>query len=90
MRVKQEVQELFPTPLWVVDLQRGGCRGLNAKLKAEIERHDRAAAEDPGRQQLADAAGPAHTPAFAEFTKLVEIAARGVAPLPAGRAVSDG
>ena len=35
---KQEVQEIFPTPLWVVDLQPAAAATLNAKLKAEIER----------------------------------------------------
>ena len=31
---KQEVQELFPTPLWVVDLQPAAAAALNASLKA--------------------------------------------------------
>jgi hypothetical protein len=31
---KQEVQEIFPTPLWVVDLQPAAAAALNAKLKA--------------------------------------------------------
>ena len=35
---KQEVQEIFPTPLWVVDLQPAAAVALNAKLKTEIER----------------------------------------------------
>ena len=35
---KQEVQEIFPTPLWIVDLQPAAAASLNAKLKAEIER----------------------------------------------------
>jgi len=35
---KQEVQELFPTPLWVVDLKAAEATALNAKLKVEIER----------------------------------------------------
>ena len=35
---KQEVQELFPTPLWVVDLKPAAAATLNAALKAEIER----------------------------------------------------
>ena len=37
MRVKQEVQELFPTPLWVVDLASADAVAFNARLKAEIE-----------------------------------------------------
>ena len=35
---KREVQELFPTPLWIADLQPAAATALNAKLKAEIER----------------------------------------------------
>ena len=35
---KQEVQEIFPTPMWIVDLQPAAAASLNAKLKAEIER----------------------------------------------------
>ena len=37
MRVKQEVQEIFPTPLWVVDIAAADAVAFNAKLKAEIE-----------------------------------------------------
>ncbi len=35
---KQEVQEIFPTPLWIVDLQPAAAAALNATLAAEIER----------------------------------------------------
>ena len=35
---KQEVQEIFPTPLWIVDLQAAAAAALNAALGAEIER----------------------------------------------------
>ena len=35
---KQDVQELFPTPLWIVDLKPAPAAALNARLKAEIER----------------------------------------------------
>ena len=35
---KQEVQEIFPTPLWIVDLQPAAAASLNGRLKAEIER----------------------------------------------------
>ena len=60
---KQEVQELFPTPLWIVDLQPPAAAALNAKLKAEIERLIAPRPKMPRRQQLADAAGPAQTAA---------------------------
>jgi uncharacterized protein (TIGR02466 family) len=76
---KQEVQELFPCPLWVVDLKSAEAAVLNAKLKTEIER-----IVSP-RPQIAPGANwqtpqDLHTrPAFAEFITLVETAARGVA-----------
>ena len=35
---KQEVQELFPTPLWVVDLKAAEAGPFNARLKAEIDK----------------------------------------------------
>ena len=35
---KQEVQEIFPTPLWIVDLKPVAAAALNIQLKAEIER----------------------------------------------------
>ena len=33
---KQEVQELFPTPLWIVDLKPAEAGPFNANLKAEM------------------------------------------------------
>jgi uncharacterized protein (TIGR02466 family) len=76
---KQEVQELFPCPLWVVDLKPAEAAVLNAKLKAEIERivSPRPAIPPGANWQTPQ---DLHTrPAFAEFIKLVETAARGVA-----------
>lgn len=76
---KQEVQELFPCPLWVVDLKPAEAAVLNAKLKAEIERivSPRPAIAPGANWQTPQ---DLHTrPAFAEFIKLVETAARGVA-----------
>jgi len=76
---KQEVQELFPCPLWVVDLKPAEAAALNAKLKAEIERivSPRPAIAPGANWQTPQ---DLHTrPAFAEFIKLVETAARGVA-----------
>jgi uncharacterized protein (TIGR02466 family) len=75
---KQEVQELFPTPLWIVDLQPAAASVLNAKLKAEIERliEPRPKISIGGNWQTSQ---DLHTkPAFAEFVKLVESTARGV------------
>jgi uncharacterized protein (TIGR02466 family) len=76
---KQEVQEIFPTPLWIVDLQSAAAASLNAKLKAEIERliAPRPAIPTGSNWQTPQ---DLHTrPAFAEFVALVEKAARGVA-----------
>jgi uncharacterized protein (TIGR02466 family) len=76
---KQEVQEIFPTPLWIVDLQSAAAASLNAKLKAEIERliAPRPAVPTGSNWQTPQ---DLHTrPAFADFTALVEKAARGVA-----------
>jgi uncharacterized protein (TIGR02466 family) len=77
--MKQEVQELFPTPLWIVDLEPAEAAAVNAKLKAEIER---IIAPRPAIRPGSNWQTPQdlHTrPAFAEFVKLVETAARGVA-----------
>ncbi|MCW5749148.1 MAG: hypothetical protein KIT36_23360, partial [Alphaproteobacteria bacterium] len=35
---KVEVQEVFPTPLWIVDLEPATWRPMNEALRAEIER----------------------------------------------------
>lgn len=79
MRVKQEVRELFPTPLWVLDIAAADAAALNAKLKAEIER---LIAPRPNVPPGSNWQTPhdLHTRAeFAEFTQLVEIAGRSVA-----------
>ncbi len=76
---KQEAQELFPTPLWVVDLKAAEAAPFNAKLKAEIEK---IISPRPKLQPGANWQTPQdlHTrPAFADFVRLVEVAARGVA-----------
>jgi uncharacterized protein (TIGR02466 family) len=76
---KQEVQELFPTPLWVVDLEPKAAAALNAGLKAEIERiiSPRPRLRAGGTWQTPQ---DLHKrPAFAELVKLVETASRGVA-----------
>lgn len=76
---KQEVQELFPCPLWIVDLKPADAAVLNSHLKAEIER---IVSPRPVIPPGANWQTPQdlHTrPAFAEFVKLVEMAARGVA-----------
>ena len=76
---KQEVQEIFPTPLWVVDLQPAAAAQLNAKLKAEIERLIAPRPIIPPGSNWQTPQDLHTRPAFAEFVRLVENAARGVA-----------
>ena len=76
---KQEVQEIFPTPLWIVDLQPAAAASLNAKLKAEIERLIEPRPKIPAGSNWQTPQDLHTKPAFAEFVKLVETAARGVA-----------
>ena len=38
MIVRQDVEELFPTPLWTVDIGASAAVAFNATLKAEIEK----------------------------------------------------
>lgn len=76
---KQEVQELFPCPLWVVDLRPAEAAALNARLRSEI---DKIVSPRPAIPPGSNWQTPQdlHTrPAFADFVKLVETAARGVA-----------
>src|SRR3954468_9566584 len=76
---KQEVQELFPTPLWIVDLKPAEAAALNAKLGAEGERLIQPPPEGPAGRNGETPQVLHKRPAFAEFAKLVETAARGVA-----------
>ena len=76
---KQEVQEIFPTPLWIVDLQPAAAAALNARLKAEIERLIAPRPKIPAGSNWQTPQDLHTKPAFAEFVKLVETAARGVA-----------
>jgi uncharacterized protein (TIGR02466 family) len=76
---KQEVQELFPTPLWVVDLQPAAATQLNARLKAEIDRLISPRPKIPPGSNWQTPQDLHTRPAFAELVKLVETAARGVA-----------
>ena len=76
---KQDVQELFPTPLWIVDLKAAEAAALNAKLKAEIERLIAPRPKVPAGSNWQTPQDLHTRPAFGEFVKLVEMAARGVA-----------
>ena len=76
---KQEVQELFPTPLWIVDLKPAEAAALNARLKLEIERLISPRPKVPAGSNWQTPQDLHKRPAFADFVKLVETAARGVA-----------
>lgn len=79
MRVKQTSTELFPTPLWVLDFVGDDAEAFNAKLKAEIEKIASPRPKLPSGSNLQTPHDLHTRPAFAEFTKLVEIAAKSVA-----------
>ena len=79
MKVKQQVQELFPTPLWILDIHPGDAVAFNAKLKAEIENIIAPRPKVPTGSNWQTPQDLHTRPAFADFAKLVEIAARSVA-----------
>jgi uncharacterized protein (TIGR02466 family) len=76
---KQEVQELFPTPLWVVDLKAAEAATFNAKLKAEIEKMISPRPKVPTGSNWQTPQDLHKRPQFTDFVKLLEVAARGVA-----------
>ena len=76
---KQEVQELFPTSIWIVDLKPAEAGPFNAKLKAEIENIISPRPKVPAGSNWQTPQDLHTRPAFADFVKLVEMAARGVA-----------
>jgi len=75
---KQEVQELFPTTIWIVDLKPAEAAPFNAKLKAEIEKIISPRPKVPAGSNWQTPQNLHTRPAFADFVKLVEMAARGV------------
>jgi uncharacterized protein (TIGR02466 family) len=75
---KQEVQELFPCPIWIVDLKAAEAKAFNAKLRAEIERMIAPRPAIPAGSNWQTPQDLHTRPAFAEFIELVEKAARGV------------
>jgi uncharacterized protein (TIGR02466 family) len=76
---KQEVQELFPTTVWIVDLKAAEAAPFNARLKAEIETIISPRPKVPVGSNWQTPQDLHTRPAFADFVKLVETAARGVA-----------
>lgn len=79
MRIKQRVEEVFPTPFWILDIAPEDAKAFNAKLKAEIEGMISPRPNLPIGSNLQTSHDLHTRPAFAEFTKLVEIAAKSVA-----------
>ena len=76
---KQKVQELFPTPLWVVDLKAAEAAPFNARLKAEIEKIISPRPKIPPGSNWQTPQDQHTRAAFADFVQLVEVASRGVA-----------
>lgn len=76
---KQEVQELFPTTIWIVDLKPAEAASFNSKLKAEIEKIISPRPKVPAGSNWQTPQDLHTRPAFVDFVKLVETAARGVA-----------
>lgn len=79
MKVKQEILELFPTPLWVVDIPAAEAVAFNAHLKAEIEKIIAPRPQVPSGSNWQTPQDLHTRPAFADFTMLVEKVARSVA-----------
>ena len=79
MKLKQEVREMFPTPLWVADLAAADTVTFNAKLKAEIENIISPRPTVPSGCNWQTPPDLHTRPAFADFTRLVEIIAGSVA-----------
>jgi len=79
MKVKQEVQELFPTPLWVVDLPAAEAVALNDKLKAEIDKIISPRPKVPTGSNWQTPQDLHTRSPFADFANLVETISRSVA-----------
>lgn len=76
---KQEVQEIFPTPLWIVDLKADAAAALNDRLRSAIHRIISPRPKIPAASGWQTPQDLHRRPEFAEFIRLVETAARGVA-----------
>ena len=79
MKLTLEVHELFPTPMWAVDIPQADASLLNAKLMGEIEKLIAPRPKVPSGSNWQTPQDLHKRPAFAEFAKLVEIAAGSVA-----------
>ena len=79
MKVKQEVQEVFPTPLWVVDLPAAEAVAFNVKLKAEIDKIISPRPKVPTGSNWQTPQDLHTRPPFADFANLVETILRSIA-----------
>ena len=79
MRAKQQVRELFPTSLWVLDIPPSDAAPFNAKLRDEIEMIISPRPNVPSGSNWQTPHDLHTRPAFADFTQLGEISARSVA-----------
>ena len=79
MKIKQQVQELFPTPLWILDILPADAASLNATLRAEIERIISPRPKVPSGSNWQTPHDLHTRPAFANLVKLIEIASKSVA-----------
>lgn len=77
--MKIEVHELFPTPLWAVEISSAEFEPLNAKLKNEIESLITPRPLLPIGRNYQTSQDLHKRPAFADFVKLVETAASNIA-----------
>jgi len=74
---KVEVQEIFPTPLWIVDLDPATSRPLNDALREEIERLLTPRPAIPKGANWQTAQDLHESPKFARLCEVVTMAARG-------------
>jgi uncharacterized protein (TIGR02466 family) len=79
MKIKQQVQELFPTPLWILDILPADAAPFNTTLKAEIEKIIAPRAHVPSGSNWQTPHDLHTRPAFAELAKLIEVASKSVA-----------
>ncbi|WP_422000079.1 TIGR02466 family protein [Reyranella sp.] len=77
MKIKQSIEELFPTPLWILDVQPSDAAAFNARLKVEIEKI-MARPKVPSGSNWQTPQDLHSRPEFAELAQLIEIAARSV------------
>jgi len=74
---RSEMRQVFPTPLWIVDLKPDAARALNGKLMAEITALATPRPAVPKGANWQTDPVLHKLPQFAEFVSLIEMAARG-------------